>query len=424
MRRRTSWAGLLAACWFSACQAGDNWHGSIRAKLQTDNRYSRDTRAFGETWGQFFYDNDDLDLHGAIDAVGRVSSQGDGTRGEIYQAFVQKGLAAFDSTVKLGRFQRTDNLGFYYLDGVDYRYAPKNSPFGLNVYGGMPGRMEHVRSLQGDLLMGADAFGHFEPHWQAGWSPLSVDSLDLRLGYQHFEDKSSVERANFGATAAGQIRYGKDWKYEAMLSGTYRADKQALENVWLSGQADFGKKLRVRASYEEYRPRNPFPTFRERFYTAYALGEQTLSKLSVHHSPAAGWTYYVGGQYATRDIGDSGQGGYAGIGVTQWPGITLGGEIDYLELGRDNAASFYLKAAYSPDARWRIQANAALREERKQLYGENRALGGEIEVQYMVQNNLIVMVTGTQIFNTRIRDEHLAAVQAIYYFDNFKPKPF
>jgi hypothetical protein len=416
--------GLLAACWSCACQAGDNWHGSIRAKLQTDDRYSHDSRAFGETWGQFFYDDDALDLHGAIDAAGRLSSQGDGTRGQIYQAFLQKGLAALDLTVKLGRYQRTDNLGFYYLDGLDCRYAPKNSPFSLNVYRGKPGRMEHVRSLQGDLLFGVDGFGHFEPRWQADSFPLSLDSLDLRLGYQHFEDKQAAERVNLGATAAGRIAWGEGWKYEAVLSGTYRADQQALENVWLSGQADFGKKLRVRASYEEYRPRNPFPTFRERFYTAYALGEQTLSKLGAHHSPAAGWTYYLGGQYATRAIGDSGQGGYAGLSVTQWPGWALGGEVDYLELGRDNAASLYLNATYTPGARWRVLANAAARVEHKQLYGENRALGGEIEVQYMVQNNLIVMVTGTQIFNTRLRDEHLAAVQAIYYFDPFKPKPY
>jgi hypothetical protein len=422
------WACLCAAAWFAppVC-AGDNWSGSIRAKTQIDNRYGNGGRAFGETWGQFFYDNADLDLHGALDMVGRLGSVSPYTRdasGQVYQAYLQKGFSELASSLKLGRFQRADNLGFYYLDGADYRYAPKESPFSLNVYGGKPGRMEHVRSLQGDALFGFEGAGHFLPQWRTEWLPLTLEEFDLRLGYQRFADRQAVDRITLAGTAAGRVRLCASCKYEAMASGTYRADRQKLENVWLSGQLDLTKTLRWRASYEEYKPRNPFPTFRERFYTAYALGEQTLAKASFHHQAAAGWTYYVGGQYATRQIGDSGQGAYAGLRLAQWPGVVLGGEFDYLELGRDRAESFYLTASHSPSAQWRVQANAALRFEHKPLYGENRAVGGEIEVQYRVKNNIVLMATGTQIFNTRIQDEYLAAVQMIYYFDNFKPKPY
>ncbi|MDD5036184.1 MAG: hypothetical protein PHE55_15650 [Methylococcaceae bacterium] len=417
-----SWVMALSACCIVPAQADDNWRGSIRAKVQTDNRYSHEGSVFGEAWEQLFYDNDDLDLQGAIDTVQRISSLQRDSREAVYQAYLQKGVAAWASKFKLGRFQRTDNLGFYYLDGLDYQFAPQSGPFSLDVYGGRPGRLDHVLSVEGESLFGLEGAGHFEPRWERAWSPLSLDVWDIRLGYQRFKEAQAVDRINIGSTASGRIGLGEANKYEATVSGTYRADRNALENVWLSGQADLGKSLRLRTSYEEYRPRNPYPTFRERFYTAYVLGEQTLLKGSLHHQAAEGWTYHLGGQRATRERGVDGYGGYAGLSITQWPGLKLSGEVDYLDLGADEAKSLYLSAAHSPSSKWRLQANAALRFEHKQLYGENRAIGGEIEVQYLVQSNLVLSATGTHIWNTRINDEYLAAVQMIYYFDNFKPK--
>jgi hypothetical protein len=227
-----------------------------------------------------------------------------------------------------------------------------------------------------------------------------------------------------------------------MLSGTYRVDTNALENIWFSGQADFTKEYRWRLNFEEYRPRNPYPTFRERFYTAYALGEQTLLKTSFHHRPVDNLTYYLGMQRATRDARSAavrpdgivssqtlksaatGYGAYIGAhaSLTQWPGTSVSGEFDYLELGPDGAKSLYFSLAHVPSAEWRVQLNTALRFENKQLYGENQALGGELDVQYMIKNNVILSVAGSHIWNSRTQNEYLGAVQIIYYFDNFKPK--
>lgn len=415
--------GALLACALlpSPVLGDDHWSGSLRNKVQVDNRYSLDGRFFGESWGQFFYDNDDLDLHAAVDGMGRLSDLQNDSRGKLYQAYVRKDVRDWGSAFKLGRFQRTDNLGFYYLDGGDYRYS--HGGLSVNLYGGRPGRIDHTLSVSGDYLFGGDLAQRLDLHWDHPWSPVTVDTLELRAGYQRFKYRQAVDRFNLGFTATGRLGGANGWPYEGTASGTYRTDRGALENVWMSGQLDLTKKIRLRTSYEEYRPRNPFPTFRERFYTSLALGHQTLLKSSFHVKPSDDFGYYFGGQRATRGRGDDGYGVFGGGSVTPLPGASVSGEVNYLELGKDQATSFYLSSAYSPGARWRVQVNTALRFENKQLYGQNRAIGGELEVQYMYRNDLIFSAAGSHIWNTRINDEYLAALQMIYYFDNFKPKP-
>jgi hypothetical protein len=419
-------AAAVMACLAGTCMADDHWSGSLRSKVQIDNRYrmDRDASLSGEAWGQVLYENPDLDMRAVFDGMERLvdNMPNNRTAGKLYQGYVQKGFESLASKVKLGRFQRTDNLGFYYLDGADIRVEPAGQPFRFDVYGGRPGRIDHTLSVSGEYLFGAEGFGHFEPHWRATRLPASVDTLDIRLGYQHFKNFVAVDRITGGLTTAGQLGDSGVHKYEANFSGTYRADLNRLENVWMTGQLDLTKQVRLRTSYEEYRPRSPFPTFRERFYTALALGEQTLLKASFHVRPDEDYNYYAGGQRATRGRGVDGYGAYTGLQITHWPGWNLAGEVDYLELGKEHAESFYLSAAHSPSAKWRVQANAALRFEDRLLYGQNRAIGGEVELQYMYRNDLIFSAAGSHIWNTQIENEYLGAVQLIYYFDNFKPK--
>jgi hypothetical protein len=49
------------------------------------------------------------------------------------------------------------------------------------------------------------------------------------------------------------------------------------------------------------------------------------------------------------------------------------------------------------------------------------ATGVETEVQYMLQNSIILKLTGSYINNTNINNEYLGALQLTYYYDRFKP---
>ncbi|MGZ8218437.1 hypothetical protein [Methylomagnum sp.] len=456
-------ASLL--CVLPAASQAWTWHGSLRAKAQVDNRYTHNAHGFGELWGQAYFDAPEEDLSGALDFVGRTTDFDGGNYGKLYQGFIDKGFAEIDSRVKLGRFQRTDNLGFYLVDGGMLTYAPKGEAWSVEVYGGRPNRIDHVRSVNGEFVGGFEGRTRLTPGWGDAGSFASLDTLDLRGGYQHFENgsrqtkatdypvvgtpaldpnavlngsglgyaipnpppatkqntRSGVDRVSFAATAAGALRLTPKGKYELSALGTFRADTAQFENVLMNAQWDAYDWMRFRGSYEYYRPREPYLTFREKFYSAYALGEQTLARGRVHLTPIDGFTYYLGGMYATRQ-GDDGYGGDIGGSYALTPNLTLLGEFDYLALGPDNAKSGYASVIHTPDSRLQLRFNSALRYEEKILYGDNRAVGAEGEVRYMLRRDIILNLAGSYIWNTRLRDEYLGAVQVIYYFDPFTPK--
>lgn len=466
--------GRLLAAWLGVLIAptgwADNWHGSLRTKVQVDNRYTRSPNAFAEAWGQFLYDRPTDDLHGGLDFLARTGTQPDGgAAAKLYQAFVDKGFADLNLRVKAGRFERTDNLGFYLLDGANLQYAPRDSQWVVDAYAGRPTRIDHARSVDGEFVGGFEGRVKLLPGLGEAGDWMTLDRVDLRGGYQYFrnqyrriraargaldanlqsgqvntgvllgdsgvpgatqgfanpfqDDKPSAEvhRLYFAGNASGKLGLWPKSGYDLGLLGTFRADKARFEDVLLTAQVDLTEQLRFRGSYEYYRPREPFLTFREKFYSAYALGEQTLFRARVHHSPIEGFTYYVGGMGATRQ-GRDGYGGDIGASYFFTPNFKLAGEFDYLGLGPEDAKSFYLSAAQNVNSQLQVKVNTALRFEQKLLYGDNRAIGAEAELFYMIKNNMVLNIAGSYIWNTRLPGEYLGAVQFIYYFDNFKPK--
>jgi hypothetical protein len=442
------------------------WHGQVRTKLQTDNRYTGQSDVFGEVWGQMGFENPARDLKGAVDVMGHAGHFAFESGSRVYQAFVDQGYARLDSRIKLGRFERTDNLGFYLLDGAALRHAPGGQAWQLELYAGRPRRIDHVRSVAGDFTGGLELQGHWNPAWGSSSAWPLLQSLALRGGYQRFQyaepktlaesgsaalatvdgvdaalllndadigfatpasmpppppPAAGVDRWHLAATAQGHWRAERYSQYEWSMLGTYRSDQARLENALTSAWVDLGQRVRWRGSYEYYRPREPFLTFRERFYSAYVLGEQTLFKSRLHYSPTDRWSGYVGGMRATRQ-GDDGYGSDLGLTWRMTPNLLLSGEFDYLKLGADQASSLYTALSHTVNARLQFRLNTALRFEEKQFYRDNRAIGAEAEARYMVRNDWILQFAASQIWNTRLPDEYLAAVQVIYYFDPFKPK--
>ena len=80
-----------------------NWNGTLRAKVQADNRYTRyidESQVFGEIWGSFeAFDNDSW--RASLDFVTRQSSEY-GFEGDIYQLYVEKQIGR--ALLRLGAF--------------------------------------------------------------------------------------------------------------------------------------------------------------------------------------------------------------------------------------------------------------------------------------------------------------------------------
>ena len=453
---------LLSTMLLPAAHA-DGWHGSVRSKVQVDNRYTWPAYAFGELWAQAYYDAADSDLHGVVDAVARTTQIDGGNYAKLYQGFVEKGFAAIDGRVRLGRFQRTDNLGFYLVDGGNFTYQAKAAPWAVETYAGRPSRIDHLRSVDGDFVGGFEARGHWQPGLGDAGAWPTLDSLDLRGGYQYFRNSTDPDaapyygfvpgnsgvldpetflaaagyasptaaqvppktagenRLGFAGTVHGMIRKDSKHAYELGLLGTYRTEVNHFENVLAEGRVDVADWLRFRSSWEYYRPREPYLSFREKFYSAWAVGQQTLYQGRFDLMPAAGTTIYAGGLYATRQ-GDAGSGATFGGSYQVAPPLTVLAEFDYLGLGGENAKSGYGSLIYTANSRLQLRWNGALRYDQRFLYGDNRALGAEAQINYMLRSDILLEFAGSYIWNTRLKDEYLGAVQVVYYFEPFKPK--
>lgn len=448
-------AATCLGIWLGSAVA-DNWSGSIRSKLQTDNRYDLQGDYTGEIWGQFAYVNTAHQLNARISTLSRFSTDIYTERQEVYQAYLEKGLSGTSWVVRGGRFERSDSLGLYLVDGAAANYRFDKLPLTLDIYGGRPLRIDHVRSLEGSLVAGAEGLLKLNPRWSLPAAKAQINDLDWRLGLQVVGDEQlrslprpSSEQAIVGnifdavegsgkhpTQAHSQRSYrlnssarfaghwlGADKPMEWFLQGSYAADKNQLENVLLDGWWDPFRRVRLRNYMEAYRPRDPYVTFRDRFYSAYALGEQRVWRGSAQYKQNERLTYSLGFQLAGRDQGYSGGGFNIGASYQWQPALTVRGEIDVLELDSgEYAHSLYVSASHALTSKTRYTLNLALREEDKQLYGKNQARGIENEWQHMLDNSLVLGFKGSFINNSALPNEYLAAMQLTYYFDRFQPK--
>jgi hypothetical protein len=332
----------------------------------------------------------------------------------------------------------------------------------VEAYAGRPSRIDHLRSVDGNFVGGFEARTHLAPNLGDDADLPTLETLDFRGGYQYFRNDverdedpyygygavagaldpgaflaaagyanpaanpnnggvAGENRLGFAGTAAGRVQKSGRHRYEFGALGTYRAELNLFENVLVNGQVDVADWLRLRSSWEYYRPRGPYLSFREKFYSAYAVGEQTLFRGRLDTRPAEGATAYVGGLYATRE-GDDGSGVDVGGSYRVLPQLAVLAEFDYLALGQEDAKSGYGSLIFTPNSRWQTRFNGAIRYEHKLLYGDNRALGAETELRYMLRSDIILEFAGSYIWNTRLKDEYLGAVQVIYYFESFRPK--
>ncbi|MDQ7089213.1 MAG: hypothetical protein Q9M50_00995 [Methylococcales bacterium] len=440
------WTLLLSA----TAHAG-NWNGSLTTKVQADNRISNETSYSSEIWGTYEYRGANNNWRIAYDFLLRGSDLDSKTDDlaefgigyesgyKTYQAFIEKTFSFMDTTIKAGRFQRSDNLGFYLLDGAEIYYQSKNKGLAFRLYGGKPSRIDHLKTEKADLLYGADVMFHYTPRWEGNnWLPLALDVIDLRLGFQQFNNTTDIgllidaddsvklidqTRLSVGFNTEGRILNWLSDKFEIRLLATYRLDKHFFENMLFETQLDVNKNLRLRYSYELYDPnRISYPSFRERFYNYTNLGHQALSRARFDYRLFEALTISLGGLHSNREIGGTGNGVNAALKIKPWSGNTTTVSADFLELGDESLYTLGFRFKQAITSKLSLEVEAIIRKEDKLLYGDNNVLGGEIKVDYMLKNNLVLSLDTNYIRNSNFGDEHLGRFQVTYYFDNFKPK--
>lgn len=432
-------AGLLQVLGLMPVAAyADNWHGSIASKMQVDNRYTNNASYFGESIGRFEYENKRQQVQAGVDVLLRYGNYDFNNRQDFYRLFIQKGFKDYNTTLKAGRFEQADSLGFYTLNGASALYVNEQQDLSVEVYGGMPQRFDDIDEVTGDALGGIKATFKQTPRWHSTTLGASVDNMEWRAGYLFFSGQDvsryiPLSQRPLASEDGHKLSLGWhvdgkfDWRwlqsYEARLIGIYRADTNTLEDGQFELQANVDKATRLRTTYEYYRPdRFANPTFREQFYSQYGFGRQELLRVSAHHRWQEKIDVYAGFLHSARSNGDDGYGVNAGASGRLVHDLKTGLDLDYLELGNESVAAAYLGNEYFINSRQSVLLNAALRREDKLLYGVNWVKGVETRWNYLVQSNLIVSLGVNYIWNSRLQNEYLGAMQVTYYFDNFKAK--
>ena len=429
-----------------------NWNGTLSTQVQADNRISNETSYSAEIWGTYEYRGTDNSWRLGYDFLLRGSdldSKTDDITGNgigyesgytTYQAFLEKTFSSIGTTFKAGRFQRSDNLGFYLLDGVEIHYQTPENLFSFNLYGGKPLRLDHLKAEKGDLTYGANMMIHFTPRWERDewFLPFTLDVLDIRFGFQQYNNQINVinlvhdndkieindpTRLSFGINVEGRVLNFLSEKFEIRLQGTYRMDKKYLEDMVFEAQLDVNEDFRLRYSYEIYDPhRTSYPTFRERFYYYSNFGHQSLTRASADYKIFDALTISLGALHSNRERGEVGNGVNAALKIKPWPGHTVTLAADYLELGKESIYSLGIGSKHAITSRMSLELEGILRQENKLLYGDNQVAGGEIKFNYMLKNNLVLSLDANYIRNSNFGNEHLGRLKLTYYFDNFKAK--
>ncbi len=399
-----------------------NWSGMLRTKIQTDNRYTRYTdkaRIFGEVWGSFeAFDN--KSWRTSLDFVSREGSQY-GLRGDIYQLYVEKQLKKWDTSVKAGRFQRSDSLGFYSLDGASVLYHIPTQGLSLNVYAGKPTRQEDVRSVSGDWLYGLELMSHQQLNWKNKFLP--VDTWLMRLGFQQFHNNHLSTRLTLASTIEGKFQQHYLQAYELAFTATLEAETGVFEQVYSSVLVDVTEASRIRVSYALYEPKFPFPTFKERFYSTYYQGRQDLLLMSFHQAVTQTLSYHVDVKRATRNTGtDIGYGMELGVSSQSLDNWNLSADFNMVEFGKSSTYNLYFGSEYALSIKNIVKLNLAFSLDNSPLNGENKAVGTELKYRHKLCSDIFLDVAGTYIVNSRLNDEYRVGFQATWYFDNFQPK--
>jgi hypothetical protein len=399
-----------------------NWSGVLKSKVQADNRYTRYVdrpQVLGEVWGSFeAFDNDGWRT--AIDFVARESSKY-GFQGDIYQSYAEKQIKEWHSTIKAGRFQRSDSLGFYSLDGASLLYELPEQGLSFSIYGGRPTRQEDVRSVSGDWLYGVDIMSQQQLNWRNNILP--IDIWLLRFGFQQFHDNHTSTRLTLANTISGEFKNDFLHAYELSFTSTLETESGVFEQVFMNFMLDITEGSRISINYSLYEPKGFFPTFKERFYSQYYQGRQDLLSLNFDQQLTDTFSYHVGGKRAARKSEhDIGYGFDMGVKSNYFRDLVVTADFDMLEFGKSSTYNMYFSSQYSIGANSLLNLNLAYSWDTSPLYGKNRGAGTELKFRYKLYSDIFLDLAGSYIVNSRLNNEYLVGLQATWYFDNFQAK--
>ena len=403
-----TWRCLLGSVGMllTVVHGGPGWAGMIGnfdSRVQVDNRYF-DGRLTLEQRGEItLHDRSQQVRMGASFALRQRDERGGEVR--INRLFAGKRFPAAGVELTLGRTERSDSLGFYTLDGVILDWSGER--LGFHFYAGIPGRIDDYRSIEGEALHGIEL--HFHP------SGTHRFLRQARLGWQHYRDETSSDRLSWGMAARTkrQIAY--------LFTGVYAVQEARFEEISGQFRGEAGSKGTWQLSGQIWQPRRPWLTFRERFYSLYARGRQSVVRGDLHYRPRKRVVWSLSGRHVAREQGDTGGGLSAGAELRGDSGWRREFQFTLLRLGDEVTGGAWFQFGKPVSSRSRVTLRTALQYQNKALYGVDRSAGAELDMEQMIRADLYFSLFASYLWNSRLDDEYRAGARLTWYLDGYRP---
>ena len=331
---------------------------------------------------------------------------------QFNQLFFTQNAAGFNYTI--GRFNRSDLLGFYTLDGIVANTSRKN--WGVSVHAGKPLQIEDYNVIDADKIFGIDI-----NHQNYQIKNSVIKNISSHIGWQQIAQGLKQNYIHWGFTATDEIKPKQTEQIKLFFNGSYLVENKIAESINAGLQLYSKESGLTRLAYTSWNPKQAVLTFKERFYSVYANGRQTDLQADYFYDHRWNQQYYIRARKVWREFGNNGYGATAGFEQKARsknnPGVQI--QLDTLVLQQDIIHSLFLGMNKDLSSTLRGHLNTALQYKKVDAVQNNRLVALEAVAEQMLKSNLFVDLNARYIYNENIKNEYRIGFRLSYRFDGY-----
>ncbi|RDH83792.1 MAG: hypothetical protein DIZ80_06540 [endosymbiont of Galathealinum brachiosum] len=340
---------------------------------------------------------------------------------QINQLFLSHNIQNINYTV--GRFDRSDLLGFYTLDGLIANYV--NKSWTASFHAGTPRQLEDYNIIEVNRILGLDFNNQ-----QTGISNAIVQNVNSYFGWQQLQDEVTQNYIHLGISGSGnlnntnidnkKISKNKLSQIKMFINGSYLIENKSAESINAGVQYNDKEFGLSRISYTSWKPEEAELSFKEQFYSVFSNSKQSILQADIFHKHKWDQQYYVRGRKVWRETGGDGVGLTFGFEqqavfdkktgwIAQW---------DSLAIKHDSIHSLYLSSNRNISASLRGHLDTALQYQKNDTVDNDSIVALQIGAEKMIQSDVYIDFNLRYIYNSNLDDEYRFGFRFSYRFDD------
>jgi hypothetical protein len=333
------------------------------------------------------------------------------TNQQINQLFFSQKSNNIDYT--LGRFNRSDSLGYYTLDGIVAKY--KHNEWSTGFHSGKPLQIEDYNIINAHRIYGIDLNHH------ARYKNIAIlQNVSSFLGWQQITDIEEQSYIHWGISSNGELDSNRFKQAKIIFNSSYIVDDESFESInaiFQGHSKDYGL---ARISFTSWQPEEINLSFKEQFYSVYANEKQSILQADFFRNYKWNQQYYFRGRKVWRESRDHGAGITAGLKQKTSSGKNFSwqSQWDSLKLEDDYIHSIYLGINKNISVKFRGHLDTAVQYSHKQLQQDNTALALEAGAERMLRSDLFIDFDVRYIYNNNLENEYRFSFNLSYRFDD------